>query len=919
LPLAQAAGLESDIVRRIDRFQARGELHDLVFQSPLAGSGPRALRMRFEQLRAKPDGRLPGFSGLSGTLQLAATSARLKVRSESFMLDYPHMFRDPIQVQQLAGEFGFDFADGIRLWTPRVEVANSHLQSVGRMQVHWRADQPLFLDLQADFREGDGRFTSRYVPVGIMPQQLTDWIDASIVEGHVVSGGALFYGPVRRFPFREGDGVFQVDFSVRDAVLKYQPDWPAVEQVAAHVRFAQAGLEVNAQSGHIHGTEVQRGWARFVDLQTGVLEVRGSVAGDVAQNLSFIRASPLHHYMGELFEGARGSGDSVVSVDLTLPVRDLAAFEVSGTVAMEDASLVSAAWQVDLDRLRGDVAFTRDSFSIDDMQGRLYKRPVKLRASPREAGMGTRIYAEGEFSAGELLGTNLPELSASLDGRAQWQLQVDVPLHQGGDVAVHARSSLRGIAVNLPAPLRKPRERDEDFDLRLLFERGGGRLRLAFRYAKLLSADLALSRDGSGALVVTRGVAKSGEQPAVLEEQQGLHVNIEAATLDVDGWWAFAQLSAGEASAVNALQRLNLRTQQTLFRERPVGPLTVTVYRQPASWVVGVENPSLSGSLDWPFDRSSRQAVRVNLQNLDLALFSDADDAPDGAVPVALRPYQLPPLHIVIGTLHWQNARFDNVRLLATPHDRNLVFDEMSFDNGALRLWGTGDWREADNGLQYSRVEFRIESKDWGDGLARFGFPKTMRNGDGYVSADLSWPGPLHRPVLETLQGTLRVRINSGTLVGADPGLGRFVGLFSLQALPRRLALDFEDFLVEGFDFDRIQGSLELADGVAFTREMNMRGTVGRVDITGRSDLAEQTYAQQVVVTPNLSASLPLAGELVVPGSGITLLLMSALLKGMGVDLGKLGELKYTLTGPWDDPVFTQVLAPPREFWTGDR
>jgi uncharacterized protein YhdP len=269
--------------------------------------------------------------------------------------------------------------------------------------------------------------------------------------------------------------------------------------------------------------------------------------------------------------------------------------------------------------------------------------------------------------------------------------------------------------------------------------------------------------------------------------------------------------------------------------------------------------------------------------------------------------------------LHWESTRFDNVRFVATPRDRHLVFDELSFDNGALRLWGTGDWREADDGRQHSRVEFRMESKDWGDGLARSGYPKTIRNGDGYISADLSWPGPLYRPVPENLQGTLRLRIDSGTLVGADPGLARFVGLFSLQALPRRLALDFEDFLAEGFDFDRIQGSLELADGIAFTREMNMRGTVGRVEITGRSDLAVQTYDQEVIVTPNLSASLPLAGELVVPGSGITILLVGALLKGLGVDVGKLGELKYTLTGPWDDPVFTQVVVPLQDVSTGDR
>ena len=95
-----------------------------------------------------------------------------------------------------------------------------------------------------------------------------------------------------------------------------------------------------------------------------------------------------------------------------------------------------------------------------------------------------------------------------------------------------------------------------------------------------------------------------------------------------------------------------------------------------------------------------------------------------------------------------------------------------------------------------------MQGDNWGKGLTRLGYPQTMRDGSGRISADLSWQGPLYRPALENLEGTIRVRIESGRLLGADPGLGRIVGLFSVQALPRRLALDFEDVVDEGFEFD---------------------------------------------------------------------------------------------------------------------
>ncbi len=912
LPLAQAAGLDEAGVQRAAALRPRGEVHDVRFLLPLTGGGSPALRARLERLQVAANGEFPGVAGLSGNLQFAAGTGRLELRSDAFSLDYPRVFRYPLELQRLVGDIGFNVVDGVEFWSPHIEVVNQDLASVTRMHVQWREEQPLFLDLQADFHDGNGSAAARYLPVGIMPQALTDWLSASIVDGRVTRGSALVYGPAMRFPFRAGDGVFQVDFGVRDGVLQYQPDWPALEGLTGNVRFAQAGLEVNASAGSIHGAALQQGWGRFVDLETGVLEVRGRAAGDMARSLSFIRASPLQERLGPFFEGATGTGQNAVSVELNLPILDLPAFQVAGTVALQDAGLRIDAWQVDLEGLKGVVAFTGESLTIDDLNGRLRGRPVQIRARPRND--GTRFVVDGEFSATELLGDQLPQLTTMLDGRTGWRLQVDLPAAVGGDVTLNAKSSLRGVAVNLPAPLLKPVGRAASFETRVTFLRGGEALRVAFRYARLLTADLALERNRQGDFVLERGVAKSGEQPARLEEQQqGLRVSIEATAVDLDGWLAFAQALPGEGDALEVLQNFELRAQQVLFNRRPAGPLTATVYRRPGSWVVGLRNPSLSGSLDWPLNARSRRPLQITLQKLDLGLFRSADGAAVETPPVRLRPTRLPPLRIAINALHWQDMRIDDVRVSTTPHASYLSIDELSFDNGALQLTGKGDWREADDGAQYSRVEFRIESNDWGEGLTRLGYAQTLRQGEGHLSGELSWRGPVYGPALDSLRGTVRVHINKGTLIGADPGLGRIVGLFSLQALPRRLALDFKDFLADGFDFDRIRGTVELADGLAYTREMQMRGTVGKVQITGRSNLLEQTYAQEVLVIPNLSASLPLAGEIVVPGSGVTVLLLGALLKGIGFDVERLGQLKYTLTGPWSDPVFEKVVAQVQE------
>jgi uncharacterized protein YhdP len=56
----------------------------------------------------------------------------------------------------------------------------------------------------------------------------------------------------------------------------------------------------------------------------------------------------------------------------------------------------------------------------------------------------------------------------------------------------------------------------------------------------------------------------------------------------------------------------------------------------------------------------------------------------------------------------------------------------------------------------------------------------------------------------------MEVRVTSGQFAQLEPGVGRLLGVLSLQALPRRITLDFRDVFSEGFAFDRISGSIQM-------------------------------------------------------------------------------------------------------------
>ncbi len=80
--------------------------------------------------------------------------------------------------------------------------------------------------------------------------------------------------------------------------------------------------------------------------------------------------------------------------------------------------------------------------------------------------------------------------------------------------------------------------------------------------------------------------------------------------------------------------------------------------------------------------------------------------------------------------------------------------------------------------------------------------------------------------------------------------------MLSLQALPRRITLDFRDVFSEGFAFDDIVGDFRIENGQMHTDNLKLAGPAAAVSITGDIDLAQETQRLDVRVQPALSSSV---------------------------------------------------------------
>jgi uncharacterized protein YhdP len=204
-----------------------------------------------------------------------------------------------------------------------------------------------------------------------------------------------------------------------------------------------------------------------------------------------------------------------------------------------------------------------------------------------------------------------------------------------------------------------------------------------------------------------------------------------------------------------------------------------------------------------------------------------------------------------------------------------------------------------------TEMNMRLEVADIGKFLTRMGHPEGVKGGTATLKGSLGWSGPPQDLDVPTLSGNLAIEAGRGQFAKLEPGIGKLLSILSLQALPRRVALDFKDVFSDGFAFDEILGAVKVQAGVASTGGFRINGSSAKIVMTGDVDLAHETQKLRVRVIPAVGDSVATVAALLGgPVAGIGVFLAQKLLND---PLGQIVAYDYSVTGSWSDPTVTKL------------
>jgi uncharacterized protein (TIGR02099 family) len=899
-PLAQLAEflpMDAALRERLTRTAPTGTVEDAQFSwvGDWEPGQPYAVKARFTGVSVRPDGALPGFHGVSGQFDASERGGTASLTATGGSLELPKVFAALLPLDFLTVNAGWTLRDRIvEVTIKNASFTNEDLAGSVSGIYRGAAEGAGSVDLRGTLVRAEARQIWRYVPD--LAGDTRAWLKRALLAGVARDTHFRLKGPLQDFPF-EGDktGIFQVTTRATGLTVDYADGWPAVAGIDADVVFRGSRMDVRAQSGAMLGLQLSGVQVAIpvIGKHDEHLLIQGVVNGATSDFLRYVSITPLAGYLHHFTDDIKAVGDARLDVGLDVPLFNIDETAVKSEFSLQNNQVVLDPRLPPLERFGARIALTERSMRLTEGRALMFGAPLSFQADRQPDGtLRASVAGKLDVDRARLVWKH-PAL-AFLDGQMDWRATLDA---HNNSATMRFNSDLVGLKSTLPPPFAKAAA--ASLPLRVeLRQRPQRQDELAVTLDKVASAQLLLDDKAPG--TVSRGMVSLENDMAMLPASDGLWIRGGLDLVDVDAWQALFADGSGEVNP--NLAGVDLKIGILDFSRRRFHDIKVQATRANDEWRATLTGPEVAGKMSWTSGGDGKLVAR-----LSKFVLPPVTTVIRAGSPVAAER-RLPSVDLVADSFTYEGKELGHLTVLAQPdasgwqlRQFEIVNPESKFDmNGHWALWE----------MSRTDVAVNLQVSDVGKFFTRLGWPEGVKGGSASLEGPISWSGSPIRLDIPSLSGRLKLEAKDGRFRQIEPGVAKLLGILSLQALPKRVTLDFRDVFSKGFSFDRISANVNITSGVADTQDFLMEGSAARVAMHGQIDLANEKQNLVVRVTPSLSEGIAIAGAIVNPAIGVAALIAQKALKD---PFSRLASFDYSIAGTWADPTIVRVLnAPPR-------
>lgn len=894
--------LEASWKARIAELAPRGRIDslDARWQGAWSMSEKFSVDARFAGLGWAAGEARPGASNLSGMLTGNEEKGRYDIAAKQSGFDLPGYFAEPqfrFDIMNVRGgwkrlkdkRYSLDIAEAV--------FSNADFAAALYGSYQLGGQGPGVADLTGRVDRAQGPRVQRYLPFSVN-EDTQAWLRNSIMSGEVKEGSFRLQGDLAKFPFHTPEeGTFRVAGKVHGGKLRFVHDYPQIEDIEGELLFDGVRMEIRSDKARIFGARLGKVRAVIPDLEAPeeILQIEGEAAGPAQEFIRFVNFSPVSEMLDGLTEEMSANGDLRLHMNITIPLRHSEDTSLAGRLSFAGNTVFPGPDLPRLEQVSGDLDFTGDTVMAQKISARILGGPAEVQVATENGRVQVR--GQGSFDASALATWFGQGIADRLSGKSSWKGELNL---ERGRPSFRLESNLLGLEARLPAPMQKTANKPARFFF-LQQSLDNGNKRSSLQYGDVATAVWTSVPTPAG-FRFERGELNFGGS-AALPSEPGMKITGKVNEFNLGGWADILPQGRGGNAMLSSI---NLGLGSLEFLGRQFNDINISGGLKGNLLRMSVTGREMSGNVTY------RRAEGENLARVsarfDRFVLPDplpyADDA--GAAAMRLQAADFPAFDLEVEELRFGSRPMGKLEVVAHGMPTGMAIEQLNLTHADSVISMEGVWK--DSGLGETRMKVDAEILDAGRMLDRFGYANALSKGTATVKGEVTW---LRSPAdfsFDTLDGTLRLEARKGQFLQVKPGAGKLLGIASLQSLPRRITLDFRDVFSEGFAFDTISSTMQVANGTVYTSDFLMSGPSANVRMSGQAQLRDESVKLRVKVSPKISEGVAMAGALIGgPVAGVGALVVQKVLQN---PFDEAASFEYLVEGPWDNPAVTKLGKP---------
>ncbi|WP_347988875.1 YhdP family protein [Methylomonas sp. AM2-LC] len=842
-----------------------------------------ALQGSFSDLGNASVNSIPHIQGLSGYIKGTNTWGRINLVSDKVSIDTPDLFRNPLVNNVINGSIDWQqFADSWLLTSRELQINSPDFQTEFDFDLTLpKLKNAPKLNLLMSFSDfTDISKISTYLPAKAMGKDAVNWLDQAFVSGQINQGEVIIQGDLSEFPFENGRGRFDALFTIENAEIQYNPQWPMLQEINADIHFSEGDLQVAIQHGVSKNVDISQALINIPALKTSKnVQVKGVLQSQIQDALIFLQQTPLRSRAEPLLKTLSFDGNTQIDLDLNLPYYETDPLWVNVVSHLNNAHALVKPTNLKFSNIKGNINFSADRVNSQSLTASTLGYPVL-------AVLNSDTSAAHLKMAGSTDMANLRRQFSFLNndmtaGSLSYQADLSFPYAISQPSSLQIISNLQGFQIIGQDYLAKKAEEQRLLKLNFLFD-SKTFLPLQIQYGDRLNAALLIDTQQSH-LFAAHVIL--GNEVANLPQNAGLFVEIKQPEFKLSD--AMDALNEHD-DRWPPLREFLLETQNMQWQGQNLGAMECHFQHHDQVWQGTINNVMAKGNLSIPDQYAGNEPIKLDMDVLNLSSMSAFN------INAAQQVFSILPLiDIDSRQVLWRSVNLGKLKLQTERLNNGTHFKKISFTGADKDIDFTADWIKQVHGTS-TLLNGSLKVNNFGQFLSDLGYSDDFKETRAELSFTGGWNDDPQQFSLDKLNGQLQVKLYDGRISSIEPGFGRLLGLISMEQWAKRLSLDFSDIYRQGLAFDKISGDFKITNGIAYTDNLLIDAVSAKMRMVGTADLVKKFVQQRVVVVPKSSDALPIAGTIV---DSIATIITSAVINDYkeGYFFGS----EYKVAGQW--------------------